>query len=459
MASPSKTNVLEGSVTLHILRMLGPFSIAVIALISTGIIDTIYLGRLKDAARPDLAIMALAALGFAFPISFIANSANIGLGAGTMSAVSRALGQGDEPKARRHAAAAIFMGLAVMSILVTLMLLVAPFLLPFAGASEEVAKMAFSYLIIVMPGLVLVSVASMSNNILRAGGEAILPSSIMILGALINIGLNPFLIFGWGPFPRMELEGAALSTLIGNAVGAGYGFYLVLMHRKAVDFAGMTLSSLKHAWSIIGQVGVTAAGTNIIVPVSTFFAVSIIGNVLGEVDVAAFTVASRAELISVGLLYALSACIGAVTGRNGGAGRTDRVREAFKVSYLICVIWGTVMAIFLALLARQIAGVFTSDELLIAKIIPYFYIVPVSVFAYGFVFVSAAGLNALGRPLYGLLYTVTRSAILYLGFIAAGVYLAGLLGAFIGVAAANLISGFIAIYWTMKKAPMTAKES
>lgn len=460
VAKPSsKTNVLEGSVAGHILRMLGPFSIAVIALISTGIVDTIYLGRLEDPERPRLAIMALAALGFAFPISFIGNSANIGLGAGTMSAVSRALGQDDPDKARRHAASAILLGLSVMSVLVSLMLRAAPSILPLSGASGEVAAMAFGYLLIIMPGLVLVSVASMSNNILRAGGEALLPSSIMIIGALVNIALDPFLIYGWGPFPRLELRGAALATLVGNGVGAAFGLYVVLVHRKAVDFVGMTFKSIKHAWTIIGQVGVPAAGTNIIVPVATFVAVAIIGNTLGEVDVAAFTVASRAELISVGLLYALSACIGAVTGRNGGAGQTDRVRKAFRVCYLICVIWGTAMAVLLAVFASQIAGVFTKDPVLIEKIIPYFYIVPVTVFAYGFVFVSAAGLNALGRPIFGLVYTVIRSLILYIGLIAIGVYVAGLTGAFVGVAAANIVSGLIAIYWTLKRAPMTAKES
>ena len=116
--------------------MLGPFSIAVIALISTGIVDTLYLARLTDAARPNLAIMALAALGFAFPLTFIGNSANIGLGAGTMSAVSRALGEGEPGRARRHAAAAILLGLTVMSVLVSLMLFAAPFILPFAGASD-----------------------------------------------------------------------------------------------------------------------------------------------------------------------------------------------------------------------------------------------------------------------------------------------------------------------------------
>lgn len=439
--------------------MLGPFSIAIIAMISTGIVDTIYLGRLTDVARPNLAIMALAALGFAFPLTFIGNSANIGLGAGTMSAVSRALGQGDSEKARRHAAAAILLGLFIMSILVSLMLLIAPSVLPLAGASEEVAKMAFSYLAISLPGLVVISVSSMCNNILRAAGEAALPSSIMIMGAVINVILDPFLIFGWGPFPRMEVAGAALATLIGNTVGACFGFYLVFFHRKAINFVGMTFGSMKRAWAIIGQVGLPAAITNIIVPVATFAAVAIIGNILGEADVAAFTVASRAELLSVGLLYALSACIGAITGRNGGAGKTERVREAFKVCYLICVIWSTVIAVLVALFAPQIANVFTNDQVLIAKALPYFYIVPITVFAYGFVFISSAGLNAIGRPIYGFSYTVIRSLLLYVGLIFIGVQTAGLTGAYVGVAAANIISGLIAIYWTMRRVPMSAKKS
>ena len=439
--------------------MLGPFSIAVIALISTGIVDTIYLGRLTDPDNPDLAQMVLAALGIAFPISFMGNSANIGLGAGTMSAVSRALGQGDIEKSRRHAAAAILLGLFVMTLLVSFMLIISPFIMSLMGQSDTVEKWGYDYLLIVMPGLVIISVASMSNNILRAGGEAILPSSIMILGAIINIILNPFFIYGWGPFPRMELQGAALATLMGNIIGASYGFYIILFHRKAVDFAGMTFRSLRRAWSIIGQVGIPAAGTNIVVPLSTWIVVAIIGNALGEADVAAFTVASRAELISVGLLYALSACIGAITGRNGGAGNTERVREAFKICYLICIIWGTILALVLALFAHNVARIFTSDMDLIEKIIPYFYIVPITVFAYGFVFISAAGLNAIGRPLFGLTYTIIRSLICYVGFVAIGVMTAGLNGAFIGIAAANILSGLIAIYWTLNKAPMTAKES
>jgi len=461
-ASPVKkqgVNLTEGPVSRHVLRMLGPFSIAVIALISTGIVDTIYLGRMTDVARPNLGVMALAALGFAFPLTFIGNSANIGLGAGTMSALSRAIGQGDMEKARRHGAAAILLALAVMTVLVSIMIIGLPFVLRVMGADGEILNMARDYMLISFPGLIIVSVASMSNNILRAGGEAALPSSIMILGAFINIILDPFLIFGWGPFPRMEIQGAALATLTGNTVGAMFGFYIVFFHRKAIAFTEMTLGSMKRAWKIIGSVGLPAAGTNIIVPLSAAVAVTIIARSLTTIDVAAFTVASRSEMISVGLLYALSACIGAITGQNGGAGLTDRVRATFKFCFLICVIWSTFMAVILAFFAPQVAGVFTTDPDVVAKTIPYFYIVPFTIFAYGFVFVSAAGFNALGRPQYGLVFTIIRSLILYVGLIYIGVQMDGLRGAFLGMAGANLISGLIAFYWTMRKAPMTAKKS
>ena len=459
MASPSKTNVLEGSIVGHVLRMLGPFSIAIIALISTGIVDTIYLGRLADPARPNLAIMALAALGVAFPITFFGNSANIGLGAGTMSAVSRALGQGDIDKAKRHAAAAILLALTVMTCLVTVMLICSPIIIKLTGTSAEVAQMAQGYLYISLPGLIIISVASMCNNILRAAGEAALPSSFMIIGAIINILLDPFLIFGWGPFPRLEVQGAALATLIGNVIGGLFASYIVIFRRKAATFTQMTFGSIKRAWKIIGQVGLPAAGTNTIVPLATWIVVAIIGNILGEVDLAAFTVASRAEMLSVGLLYALSACIGAITGRNGGAGNTERVRAAFRVCYIICVIWSTITAILLMVFATEVTHIFTSDETLIAKVIPYFFIVPLTIFGYGFVFVSAAGLNAIGRPLYGLIYTIIRSLILYVALIYIGIEMAGLTGAYMGIAAANIIAGFVAIYWTLRKTPMTAKES
>ena len=361
----AKVDLTQGKVSGHVLRMLGPFSVGVIALVTTGIVDTIYLGRLTDAARPNLGVWALAAIGFAFPLTFAAKSASIGLGAGTMSAVSRAIGQGNMERSRRHGAAAILLGLLVMSLLVGLLVLIMPFILKLMGAKGEIMKMACDYLIISFPGLVIVSVAMVSSNVLRAGGEALVPSAIMITGAMVNIILDPFLIFGWGPFPRLEIAGAALATAIGDTIAASLGFYVVFVHRKAISFKDMTRGSVKRAWKVIGSVGLPAAGTNIIVPVSAAIVVAIIARNLTTIDVAAFTVATRSELVSVGLLYALSACIGAITGQNGGAGLTGRVRATFKFCYGVCIVWSTFMAVLLAVFAPQIAAIFINDPVVI----------------------------------------------------------------------------------------------
>ena len=118
------------------------------------------------------------------------------------------------------------------------------------------------------------------------------------------------------------------------------------------------------------------------------------------------------------------------------------------------------MAVVLAMFARPIAAALNPDLQVIEALLDYFYIVPITVFAYGFVFLSAAGLNALGRPKYGLIYTIIRSLVLYTLFIYIGVTMTGgLIGAFYGMAVANLISGIIAFAWTMKKVPMTAVKS
>jgi len=457
--SGSKIDLTQGPIQSHILRMLGPFSLAVIALISTGLVDSYFLGNLGGETNPKAGTIALAALGIAFPLTFIGNSANIGLGAGTMSAVSRALGEGDTARAQRFGGASILFALLVMSVLITVMMLSMPFVTKLMGAEGEVRSKALAYLAISLPGLVITAVASMCNNTLRAHGEALLPSSIMILGALLNMIIDPFLIFGWGPFPRMEVAGAALATVCGNTIAALYGLYLVKFVRRAVDFKHIRLSTIRHAWSTIASVGVPAMGTNIIVPVGTAVAVAAVARLTDEAGVAAFTLAQRLELFSVGLLYALSACIGSVTGQNGGAKLTGRVREAFTVSYRICLIWSTLMAVILALAAPWMVSKFTNDQAVIDLVVPYFYIVPITIFAYGFVFVTAAGFNALGRPKYGFIFTLFRSWVLYAPLVALGVWMYGLVGAFVGVAIANLLSGLLARYWALNRAPMTARKS
>ncbi len=447
MAKKASVDLTEGSVSQHILRMLFPFWFAILAMMSAGIVDTIYLGRLSTNA--------LAAVGFCFPIVFLGNSVNIGLGAGVMSAISRDMGRKNYEAAHAHGASAIILVVLVMLMVSSLGLVFGSFIVDAMGVTEDVRPLSLGYLKYALPALIFMGIGMMCNNTLRANGESVLPSFIMISGALLNIILDPFLIFGIGPFPRLEVEGAALGTLISSMVTAGIGLYLVVIYRKAADFTILTKKALLKAWKIIGRVGVPAMGTNVVVPVAGFVAITIIARTLGKTEVAAFTVAARTEMLGIAMLYALSACIGANTGQNGGAGHTDRVKTAFSFSYKLCMYWGVFIAVVSFIFANQIPAVYSKDAQVIALAAPYFRIVPITLVGYGIVFVSAAGLNGLGRPKYGLIYTIIRSLIFYIPFVWFGAILAQMTGVYYGVALANVLSGLIAYFYTTKRVSMT----
>lgn len=441
-------DLTQGSIPRHVLRMLGPFWLAILALMSAGVVDTIYLGHLSTNA--------LAAVGFCFPIIFLGNSVNIGLGAGTLSAISRAIGRKDTTLSRTLASSAILLTIVLMTALCFGGFLIMSAVLDMMGASAQIKPLSLGYLKYALPSLVFMGLAMMSNNILRAGGEALLPSSIMILGAVLNIIFDPFLIFGIGPFPRLEVEGAAIATLLANVVATCFGLYVLIFHRRMTAFTKLTIQRLQTTWVLILRVGLPAIGTNIIVPVAGLIATAIIARKLGTTEIAAFTVVSRVEMLALTMLYALSACIGAVTGQNGGADLTDRVRETFVFCFKICFAWGAFIGVVLGLFANLIPQIFTQDAEVIALAVPYFWIVPVTFAGYGAVFVAAAGLNALGRPSYGLIFTIIRSMFLFVPFIWLGVHFYGMTGAYIGIASANILSGAIALFYTLKKAPMEA---
>ncbi|MBL4870973.1 MAG: MATE family efflux transporter [Robiginitomaculum sp.] len=450
MSTLPSIDLTQGSVPRHIMRMLFPFWFAILAMMSASVVDTIYLGRISTDA--------LVAVGFCFPIIFLGSSVNIGLGAGVLSAISRDLGRKNHESAKRHGASAIILVVIILTVVSSLGLIFGASIVSAMGATPEVKPLALSYLKYALPALVLMGVGMVCNNTLRASGEAFLPSTIMMSGAILNIIIDPLLIFGIGPFPRMEVEGAALGTLISSVLTASFGLYLVIGHRKAVNFTGLTKALIGKSWKIIGRVGVPAMGTNIVVPIASFVAITIIARMLGKAEVAAFTVAARTEMLGIALLYALSACIGANTGQNGGAGHTGRVKHAFDFSYNICVLWGVLIAILSFVFAEQIPSIYSKDAEVIALAAPYFKIVPITLIGYGVVFVSAAGLNGLGRPKYGLVYTIIRSLILYIGFVWIGAQIGQLNGVYWGIAAANILSGFIAYFYTTRRVPMTVLQ-
>ncbi len=448
--SRASRDLTQGSVFGHLMRLVIPMSFGITAMMLVGVVDAYWVGKLGTVQQ--------AAVQFVFPVSMAVMSIAIGLGAGTVSVVSRAAGRGDFSRTRRLATDAVCLSFVIVLAASALGVASIDWLFPAMGATEEMMPFIRDYMTIWFAGIVFVVGPMVASNLLRALGDAILPSIIMILAAILNMALDPLLIFGFGPIPRLEVAGAATATLISNLVVFVIAMGLLIVREKLLDLSWPGFDELYWNWREIARIGAPAAGSNMINPVATSVVFSATAR-FGEAAVAGVGVAARVEALAIIPLFALSGSIGPVTGQNGGADRIDRVRQAFGSAFAFCVGWSVFIAIILFFLGDWLAALFlpSAEGRAVAEL--YWDVVPITVAGYGIAMAASAGFNGLGRPLYGVAINVLRGVILLAPLAWIGGALAGAAqGVVYGVALANLTAGLIAAAYVLRFAPMTAVE-
>lgn len=457
MAGRSARDMTEGPVFGHILRMLLPMSFGILAMMLVGIVDTYWVGTLGTAQQ--------AAVQMSFPVTMLVMSVSIGLGAGAVSAVSRAAGRKEGgPSLARISTDAMTLALVSVGVVSLLGVIFAEPIFRGLGASDTMLPHVVDYMTVWFAGIVLIVGPMVASNILRALGNAVIPSLMMIAAAFVNLILDPIFILDdvFGLFPGLGwgVSGAALATVAANAVTfAMVGWYLVVKE-KLIDFKPEDLGEVWHHWRDIARVGMPACLSNIFNPLAMTVAMSGLAMArFGDAAVGGLGVAGRIEAFAIVPLFALSASIGAVTGQNGGADRLDRVREAFRSSFLFCIGWSLTIAVILWIAAPWLAMLFLPSETGQSAAIAYWRIVPVTIAGYGITIAASAGFNGLGRPAHGMVITAGRALGLMIpGVVIGGLWLDAPTGVIWGVALANILAGTAAGIFVLTKAPMTAKH-
>ncbi|KAA5805350.1 MATE family efflux transporter [Alkalicaulis satelles] len=448
-ATRSARDLTQGPVFRHILRMVLPMSLGIVAMMLVGVVDAYWVGRLGTAQQ--------AAVQFVFPVSMLVMSVAIGLGAGAVSVVARAAGRGDHGRTRRVATDAVTLSFIVVAIVAALGVALIDPLFRALGATEAMMPFVREYMVIWFAGIVFMVGPMVAGNILRALGDAVIPSLIMVAAAVINMILDPILIFGWGPVPRMEVQGAALATLIANLSVFVMAMAIIIWREKLIDFSFPGWSELLWNWREIARIGVPAAGSNTIGPLANT-AVFAAAAGFGEPAVAGLGVGMRVEALAIIPLFALSGSIGPITGQNGGAGLTHRVREAFAKSFLFCLGWGLFVAVVMALLSPLLAPAFLPGEDGQAMARAYWLIAPFAVAGYGVAMAASAGFNGLGRPLLGVAVNLFRGLALVAPLAWLGALWGGATGVIWGLFAANMISGLVIAAVVLRLCPLTAVD-
>ncbi|SIT90339.1 putative efflux protein, MATE family [Yoonia rosea] len=437
-----KRDLTAGPTWQKLLQLAGPMVFGIIAVISVSLIDTYYVGQLGT--------QELTALSFTFPVTLTVSSLAIGLGAGASSVVSRAVGAGARDDAKRLATDSLVLALIlVVAVAIIGFFLINP-LFTLLGATGETLALIGRYMRIWFLAIPLLVVPIVANSIVRAVGDTFWPSVVMVSSALTNIAITPVFIFGLGPVPAFGIEGAAIGTLVAWLVTVFGAFALVALREEMLDLTWPAFSVLANSWKRVLAVGLPASLGNAVNPIGIAVVTSFIA-AFGDVVVAGFGVATRIESLAVIPMLALSSAIGPFAGQNWGAGKCGRVAEALRFSYMVCAVWAGVLGVFFWFAAEPIIGVFSQDAEVIGAATTYLTIVPLSIWGYGVVIISAGAFNALGRSHYGLGLYLVRTAVLYvpLSFVAA--QFASSDAVFYAIAAANVLAGIavggFALYW------------
>jgi putative MATE family efflux protein len=432
MSDGNMAILTEGPVGRTLARLTGPMILAIGAMVTFNLTDTFFVGRLGPTE--------LAALSFTFPVILIVNSIAMGLGIGASAVISRAVGRGEGHEVRRLSTDSLTLALSVVALFVVVGFLTIDPVFRKLGATENVLPLIKQYMRIWYMGMIFVVVPMVGNNAIRARGDTKRPAAIMLVAVAVNVVMDPLLIFGIGPFPRLGVGGAALATVLARASAFIAALYILNFRYRMLTLERCGFSKVLNSWRRILYIGVPTAGSRIIIPIA-IGAVTRIVSSYGEKAVAGYGVASRIEFFALAVVFALSSVIGPFVGQNLGAGMHERVNRGIRLGNRFSIFWGLGMLMVLAPPARWIASLFNDDPTVIETAALYLRIVPVGYALQGVFIVSTSTMNVLKKPLHATLMTILEMLVLVIPLAFLGSHLLGLRGVFGAMPIAYIITG------------------
>lgn len=427
---------VTGSIMRHLLVMTSTSAVGLMAIFIGDLANILFLSRLND-------VEIVAAVGYASSILFFATSIGIGLAIATTSLVSPALGAGDRPRARRLATNTHLASAIISAILAFILWLMIPALLTMLGAAGRTHALAADYLHILVPALPPLALGMASGAVLRSVGDARRAMYVTLAGAIVNIILDPILIFGLG----LGIHGAALASVLARFAIMAIGLHgVVRIHNLMSTPEWPTLVADGRA---IAAIAVPAVVGNIATPVSNAYVTYAIAP-YGDDAVAGWAIIGRVMPVAFGAIYALSGSVGPVLGQNLGAGANARVRRTFIDALTIAAGFTLAAWLVLALTGGMIVASFrATGETAELILLNCRWVAPLFVFL-GALFVSNACFNTLGRAHYSTYFNWARATLGTVPFVMVGGWLGGAKGVLIGNMAGGVAFGIAAVWVSLR---------
>ena len=348
----SQQDFTEGSLSRAITLLAIPMVLEMMMESLFGIVDVFFVARLGADA--------IATVGVTESLLLIVFAVAIGLSMSTTAMVARRVGEGDHEGASDAAMQALLVGLVIAVPTGIGGALLAPRLLSLMSAPAGVIENGWTYTAIILGGNVTILGLFLINAIFRGAGDAAIAMRSLWLANLINMILDPCLIFGLGPFPEMGLMGAAVGTTIGRGVGVLYQLSILFggKGRIAVGRRHMRL----HPGVMLRLLRVSLGGIlQMVIATASYLGLVRILTPFGSSALAAYTIALRIIVVTILPSWGMSNAAATLVGQNLGAGKPDRAeRSAWLTGFYNMIFLAVIGAVFVVF-ARPIIAAFLGD--------------------------------------------------------------------------------------------------
>jgi len=372
----------EGSIGRAVFLLSVPMILEMVMESMFGIVDVFFVAKLGTDAVASVALTE-GMLSIVFGVA-------IGLSMATTAMVARRTGEKDPRGAAVAAVQAVALGAAISVVIAIVGGLNAPRLLALMGATPGILQTGTTYTTIVLGAVSIIFMLFLINGIFRGAGDATIAMRTLWIANAINIVLDPCLINGWGPFPRLGVTGAAVSTAIGRGTGVLFQLWILFGGRGRVVIQREDLRLNLEVLLRLARVSVNGMVQFLVATCSWLGMVRIVA-LFGSAALAGYTIAIRIIIFAILPSWGMSNAAATLVGQNLGAGKPDRAeRSVWTTGFYNMLFLGGVAIIFIAF-AERLVGIFATDPEVLSygtsclRIVSYGYVF----YAYGMVMVQA----------------------------------------------------------------------
>jgi putative MATE family efflux protein len=364
------------------------------------VVDVFWVGR--------LGANAIATVGLTESLLSLVFAVGFGLGLSTTAMVARRIGEKDPPGAAVASVQAVVIGVATSIAIGLPCGFHAARLLQLMGASPEIVATGSGYARIALGGCGAVLLLFLNNAIFRGAGDAAVAMRLLWVSNIINLILDPCLIFGLGPFPRLGVTGAALATLIGRSIGVLYQFYRLLRGTERIRIQAEHLRVHLDVLLRLLRVSLTGILQFAIADVSWIGLVRIV-SLFGSAALAGYTIAIRIVIFVILPSWGLSNAAATLVGQNLGAKQPERAEQSVWRTGLYNMIFLGSVGLFFILFAEPIIRLFTTDPTVLPLAVSCLRILSYGNIGYAYGMVMLQAFNGAGD-------TVTPTIVNFFGF-------------------------------------------